>query len=110
MILGLAQGILINDVSEGLTILRWLAGRQIHPDKLPVLIETYRSIVESMHRCDQHALPLLIGGQSIADRIAILLSDKAYIDGLIPGVVDFGHPFHPLIKPDCLRAEHLEFC
>ncbi|MFL2488950.1 MAG: alpha/beta family hydrolase, partial [Parasynechococcus sp.] len=48
-------------------------GRQMRPDKLPVLIETYRSIVEAMHRCDQHPLPLLIGGQSIADRIATLV-------------------------------------
>ena len=82
----------------------------MRPDKLPVLIETYRSIVEAMHRCDQHPLPLLIGGQSIADRIATLVSDKSYIDVLIPGVVDFGHPFHSLIKPDCLRTEHLRFC
>ena len=82
----------------------------MHPDKLPVLIEKYRPIVEAMHRCDQHALALLISGQSIADRIATLVSNKSYIDGLLPGVVDFGHPFHSLIKPDCLRTEHLRFC
>jgi predicted alpha/beta-hydrolase family hydrolase len=92
----MARGIFIDAVFEGLTTLGWLVvrfdfpkgpgkpklvGKQMGPDKLPVLIETYRSIVEAMHRCDQHPFPPLIGGQSIAVRIETLVSGRSYIEG-----------------------------
>ena len=85
---------------------RVLTGRRLLPDKMQVLLETYRSVVEavSMH-CQQ---PLLIGGKSMGGRIGSLLADSLYLDHLIQGVVCLGYPFHPLRKPEQLRTGHLK--
>ena len=113
------RGVLLDNVSEGLTDQGWcvvrfefpyatrraLTGRQSLPDKLPVLLETYRSVVDNVLRQVQQ--PLLIGGQSMGGRMASLLGNSLYNDGLIQGVVCLGYPFHPLRKPDHLRTDHL---
>ena len=115
------RGNLLDTVSEGLTDRGWcvvrfefpyatrraLTGRQSLPDKLPILLETYRSVVDTVIR--QVQKPLLIGGHSMGGRIASLLGDTLYSDGLIHGVVSLGYPFHPLRKPDHLRTDHLRF-
>jgi predicted alpha/beta-hydrolase family hydrolase len=84
---------------------RGLTGRRLLPDKMQILLETYRSVVEavSMH-CQQ---PLLIGGKSMGGRIGSLIADSLYLDHLIQGVVCLGYPFHPLRKPEQLRTAHL---
>ena len=86
---------------------RILTGRRLLPDKMQVLLETYRSVAEavSMH-CQK---PLLIGSKSIGGRISSLLADSLYLDYLIQGVVCLGYPFfHPLRKPEQLRTAHLK--
>ena len=80
-------------------------GRRMFPDKLSVLLDSYRSVVEVLNKDIQQ--PLLIGGKSMGGRIASLVANSLYIDDLIQGVVCLGYPFHPLKKPDQLRTEHL---
>ena len=80
-------------------------GRRTFPDKLSVLLDAYRSVVEVLNKDIQQ--PLLIGGKSMGGRIASLLANSLYNDDLIQGVVCLGYPFHPLKKPDQLRTEHL---
>lgn len=75
---------------------RVLTGLRLLPDKIQVLLETYRSVVEAVSkRCQQ---PLLIGGKSMDGRIGSLLADSLYLDHLIQGVVRLGYPFHLLRK------------
>ena len=85
---------------------RVLTGRRLLPDKMQVLLETYRSVVEAVSmNCQQ---PLLIGGKSMGGRIDSILADSLYLDHLIQGAVCLGYPFHPLRKPEQLRTGHLK--
>ena len=111
---------MLDFLSDGLTHQGWrvvrfefpymarqsLTGRRSFPDKLSVLLDAYRSVVEVLNKDIQQ--PLLIGGKSMGGRIASLLANSLYNDDLIQGVVCLGYPFHPLKKPDQLRTEHLE--
>ena len=110
---------MLNSLSDGLTHQGWrvvrfefpymarqsLTGRRTFPDKLSVLLDAYRSVVEAVNKEIQQ--PLLIGGKSMGGRIASLVANSLYNDDLIQGVVCLGYPFHPLKRPDQLRTEHL---
>jgi len=83
------------------------AGRK-YPDKMPLLMECYRAVVESVReRCGaQQAAPLrtYLGGHSMGGRVATMLAAEGYAcDGLIL----MAYPLHPPGKFDALRAEHL---
>ena len=110
---------MLNSLSDGLTHQGWrvvrfefpymarqsLTGRRTFPDKLSVLLDAYRSVVEAVNKEIQQ--PLLICGKSMGGRIASLVANSLYNDDLIQGVVCLGYPFHPLKRPDQLRTEHL---
>ena len=110
---------MLNSLSDGLTHQGWrvvrfefpymarqsLTGRRTFPDKLSVLLDAYRSVVEAVNKEIQQ--PLLIGGKSMGGRIASLVANSLYNDDLIQGVVCLGYPFHPLKRTDQLRTEHL---
>jgi predicted alpha/beta-hydrolase family hydrolase len=114
------RGAFLETVSQGLTDLGWrvvrfdfpymsrraLTGRRSLPDRLPVLLDAYRSAVEALNQDAQ--TPLLIGGKSMGGRIASYLAETLHDAELIQGVVCLGYPFHPLKKPDQLRTEHLK--
>ena len=74
-------------------------GKKRPPDRLPVLLETWRSVVGSIGRPQR----LVIGGKSMGGRIASLLADELGVRGL----VCCGYPFHPPGKPESLRTQHL---
>lgn len=106
-------------ISEGLTNEDWrvvrfefpymvrqsFTGRRSLPDKIDILLETYRSVVETVKK--HYPQPLFVGGKSMGGRIASLLADMLYEEGLIEGLICLGYPFHPLKNPDRLRTEHL---
>ena len=75
------------------------AGRKA-PDKPPVLLDTWRQVIE------EHGggKKVCIGGKSMGGRIASMVADEMGVRGL----VCFGYPFHPPGKPDQLRTAHLE--
>lgn len=76
------------------------AGRRPPPDRQPVLIETWRSVIAALGG----GRSLVIGGKSLGGRIASLVADEAGVRGL----VCLGYPFHPPGKPERLRVAHLE--
>ena len=104
----------MNQVAEGIAsagfrVLRfefpYMAGRRTGgskrpPDRQPVLLDTWRSVIEAAAGNGA----LVIGGKSMGGRMASLVADESGADGLIC----LGYPFHPPGKPDKLRTEHLE--
>lgn len=68
------------------------------PDRQPVLLETWRRVIETLG-----PERLVIGGKSMGGRMASLLADEAGVAGL----ACLGYPFHPAGKPERLRTGHL---
>ena len=70
------------------------------PDRPPVLLDTWREVIEALSPTER----LVIGGKSMGGRIASMVADEAGVAGLIC----LGYPFHPAGKPQQLRVAHLE--
>lgn len=92
-----------SDLAEqGIRVVRfefpYMAARRGAPDKPPVLMDTWRRVID-----DLGAERLVIGGKSMGGRIASMVADDAGVRGL----VCVGYPFHPPGRPDKLRTEHL---
>ena len=68
------------------------------PDRQPVLLETWRAVIDELGSDG-----LVIGGKSMGGRMASLLADEAAVAGL----VCLGYPFHPPASPEKTRTEHL---
>jgi predicted alpha/beta-hydrolase family hydrolase len=73
-------------------------GTRRPPDRQPVLLETWRAVIEALGPDG-----LVIGGKSMGGRMASLVADECGVAGL----VCLGYPFHPPAKPEKLRTEHL---
>ena len=74
--------------------------RQRPPDREPVLLDTWRTVVAELGG----AGPLVIGGKSMGGRMASMIADEVGARGL----VCLGYPFHPPGKPQQTRTAHLE--
>lgn len=74
-------------------------GSKRPPDRQPLLLDTWRQVIE---RCRGKG-KLFIGGKSMGGRMASLVASDTDVDGL----VCLGYPFHPIKKPEKLRTEHL---
>jgi uncharacterized protein len=70
------------------------------PDREPVLLDTWREVIESLGGGRQ----LVIGGKSLGGRIASMVADEAQVRGL----VCLGYPFHPPGKAPGARLKHLK--
>jgi predicted alpha/beta-hydrolase family hydrolase len=70
------------------------------PDRQPVLLDTFRRVVE------EHGggANVIVGGKSMGGRMASMIADEVGARGLLV----FGYPFHPPGKPQQLRTAHLE--
>src|SRR5262245_36628691 len=51
--------------------------------------------------------PLFIGGKSMGGRVASLIADRLWDEGLIAGLICLGYPFHPPTRPAELRTAPL---
>lgn len=73
------------------------------PDRMPVLMATYRAVVDSV----RERVPLdrlIVGGHSMGGRVASMIeSEGKSADGLLL----FGYPLHPAGQPEKLRDAHL---
>ncbi len=93
--------------ARGLDVLRFNflyreAGRG-RPDRMPVLLETMRAVVE--HASERFSpKKLLLGGQSMGGRTASMLVAEGFP---CAGLLLFAYPLHPAGKPEALRDEHL---
>lgn len=69
------------------------------PDRQPVLLSTWRDVIESAG--DRRHL--YIGGHSMGGRMASMIADEMKVAGLCC----ISYPFHPPDDPDKLRTGHL---
>ncbi len=96
---------------RGLAVVRFnfpykeMTGRR-PPDKMDVLVETYREVVAaSGKRTGSPPGPLFVGGKSLGGRVASVLCAQRFV---VPsGLVFLGYPLHAPGKPTELRSAHL---
>jgi predicted alpha/beta-hydrolase family hydrolase len=81
-----------------------VVGRAI-PDKMPVLVATYREVIDSV-RDRLRPRRLIIGGHSMGGRAASMLLAEEGHEG-VHGLLLFGYPLHPPGRLDKLRNAHL---
>ena len=69
------------------------------PDRQPVLLDTFKRVVE------EHGggANVIVGGKSMGGRMASMIADEVGAGGLVV----FGYPFHPPGKPQQTRTAHL---
>lgn len=93
---------------------RALLGKKFPPDRMPKLLDCYRSVIDYlMTQTKSKSLPLFIGGKSMGSRAAAtLLSESEALEqkalNTIKGAFCLGYPFHPAKKPEKLRLEPLQ--
>jgi predicted alpha/beta-hydrolase family hydrolase len=74
-------------------------GTRRPPDRAPVLLDHWRSVIAELGPADR----LVIGGKSMGGRMASLIADELQVAGLLV----FGFPFHAPGKPAGERIAHL---
>ena len=79
-------------------------GKRRGPDRMPVLLEAWRTALDGLSSLD---VPTLIGGKSMGGRAAATYAAEPDGASLIDGVICLGYPFHPPGKPEKTRIEHL---
>ena len=79
---------------------RRTSGKRGAPDREPVLIDSWRSVIAKLG----DAAKIVIGGKSMGGRIASMVADEAGVAGL----VCLGYPFHPPGNSARTRTKHLE--
>lgn len=80
------------------------SGKKSPPDREPVLLDTWRSVIQWFVTGGVAANRLVIGGKSMGGRMASLIADEQGVGGL----VCLGYPFHPPGRPEKTRTAHLE--
>ncbi|MBV8453127.1 MAG: dienelactone hydrolase family protein, partial [Deltaproteobacteria bacterium] len=101
----IAQALAGNDLRVARFEFPYMRARREHrgrgaPDREPVLLDTWREIIESLDGGRQ----LVIGGKSLGGRIASMVADETQVRGL----VCLGYPFHPPGKTPGARLKHLK--
>ncbi len=74
-------------------------GKKRPPDRQPILLETWQSVIESYK-----GKQLFIGGKSMGGRMATLIADQSNVSGLIA----LGYPFYGAGRADKPRIDHLK--
>jgi len=74
-------------------------GKRKPPDRQPVLLDTWRAVIDEIG-----ADKLVIGGKSMGGRMASLIADEAKVRGLLC----LGYPFYGAGRNDKPRTEHLK--
>ena len=74
-------------------------GKRGAPDREPVLLDSWRRVVEELGGGQSVA----IGGKSLGGRMASLVADELHVRALIC----LGYPFHPPGQPAKVRTKHL---
>ena len=84
-------------------------GKRYPPDRMPKLIDCYKSVISNfIDNNNSNELPLFIGGKSMGSRVAATIAGDDDVSNIIQGVFCFGYPFHPAKKPEKLRLEPLQ--
>jgi len=106
------EGLAVALSEAGFAVLRFNfpyteAGRRA-PDRQPVLIETWLSVLAWSRQQEETAgLALLAGGRSMGGRMASMAAALQPDRFGVEGLAFFAYPLHPPRRFDRLRAEHL---
>ena len=74
------------------------------PDRAPVLVECWRTVIERLG-----AETLVIGGKSLGGRMATMVARELEDQGApVRGLVCLGYPFHPPGRRQTPRIDHLK--
>jgi predicted alpha/beta-hydrolase family hydrolase len=79
-------------------------GRKRPPDRIPVLLDSFRAEVARVRTEMGKDCLILVGGKSMGGRVASVLASEQAPD--ISGVICYGYPFHPPGKLDRWRTDH----
>jgi uncharacterized protein len=74
------------------------------PDRMPVLVESYRSVADRILKKEKPSF-LILAGHSMGTRAALALAAEGYP---CQGLILFSYPLHPPGHPEKLRLDHLE--
>jgi uncharacterized protein len=83
---------------------RRAGGNRKPPPRAERLMDEYVAAARAAPR----DAPLFIGGKSMGGRVASLVADRLWDEGVIAGLICLGYPFHPPNRPAELRTEHLK--
>ena len=78
-------------------------GRRRPPDGIKKLMAAWEEVVQNVKRSLKEGQRLAIGGKSMGGRIA---SMSTQLEG-VGALICLGYPFHPPVKPEKLRTDHL---
>jgi hypothetical protein len=74
------------------------------PDRMPVLMECWRAVIERLGPEN-----LVIGGKSLGGRMATMVAAELEDEGApVRGLVSLGYPFHAPGRPQTPRVDHLK--
>ncbi|MDJ0932913.1 MAG: alpha/beta hydrolase [Breoghania sp.] len=101
--------------AEGIAVVRFefpymaerrRTGKKRPPPRADKLIDVYLTVISEISGEAQG--PLLIGGKSVGERVAAMITADPALDAHVAGVVCLGYPFHAPGKTDALRLEPLQ--
>jgi predicted alpha/beta-hydrolase family hydrolase len=98
------QGFMAARFEFSYTAARRTSGRRKPPPRAEDLGPEYVAAVADLGARSR----LIIGGKSMGGRVASMIAEELYDQGLIAGLLCLGYPFHPPAKPEKLRTEHLQ--
>ncbi len=98
------QGFRVARFEFGYMAARRTSDQRRPPPKAEVVKPEYLSAIVDLGAKGR----LIIGGKSMGGRVASMIADEAYGQGLIAGLLCLGYPFHPPGKPEQLRTAHLK--
>ncbi len=102
------HGLMVVRFTFGYMRRRRETGRRIPPPKAEQLMREWRQVVDHwLAETAEAGRPLFIGGKSMGGRIASMIADSLFAQGIIRGLVCLGYPFHPPGRPETLRIDHL---
>ena len=98
------QGFRVARFEFGYMAARRTSDQRRPPPKAEIVKPEYLSAIADLGAKGR----LIIGGKSMGGRVASMIADEAYGQGLIAGLLCLGYPFHPPGKPEQLRTAHLK--
>jgi predicted alpha/beta-hydrolase family hydrolase len=109
VMVALARGIAAEGVGVTTFNFPYAEQRRRSPDRTPVLLETWRAVVDDTGARIGRSVRLVIGGKSMGGRMAsmALAEPETPAFAQVSGLVLLGYPLHPPGKPEQLRTAHL---
>jgi predicted alpha/beta-hydrolase family hydrolase len=99
-----AKGFRVVRFEFGYMAARRTSGDRKPPPRAETLNPEYKAAIAELDAKE----PLIIGGKSMGGRVASMIADELYTEGMIAGLLCLGYPFHPPGKPEQLRTQHLK--